>query len=403
MGAVAGALWLVSSQRATEASGTAPLPPLQRPTWLEIDRTALAANVGHLRQAIGADCRLMAVVKANAYGHGAVTVARTALQAGADQLAVAAVNEGTELRAAGIEAPILVLGYTPGWQAADLIRHDLTATVYDVDVARTFSAAATKTGANLSIHVKVDTGMHRLGVYPEDAPAFLAILSSLPGLAVEGIYTHFSTADAADKDFTHRQFDRFDALLNELETAGLRPAIAHAANSAATLSLPETHLQMVRCGIALYGLHPSAETLLPHGFRPVLRWKAHIAQVKELQPGDAVSYGNTYVASTQRTVAVIPVGYADGFPRSPRNWQSVLVEGQLAPILGQVCMDQTIVDVTAIVAAGARVQAGDEAVLIGSQKGVSLSAETVATRLGTINYEVVSSLLARLPRVPMEG
>jgi Alr-MurF fusion protein len=372
---------------------------MMRPTWLEIDLDVIRQNMHLLRQIIGQDRQLFAVVKANAYGHGATLVAPAALDGGADRLAVAAVNEAIELRQAGIQAPILLLGYVPAWQSEALLHYGLTATVYDAHVAKELSALARAQNSVITVHVKVDTGMHRLGLYPEETPDFLRLLSSLPGLSVEGLYTHFSTADESNKDFACQQLATFTTLLDRLAEEGLRPPLVHSANSAATLSLPASHLNGVRCGISLYGLHPSAETPLPDGLRPVMRWVARVAQVKELKPGDAVSYGNTYVADSHRTVAVIPVGYADGFPRSPRHWGSVLIGGHHAPILGRVCMDQTIVDVTEISAACEQVRQGDEVVLIGAQGNQSLSAEEVATRLGTINYEVVSRLMARIPRV----
>jgi Alr-MurF fusion protein len=374
----------------------------RRPTWLEIDLGAIRMNVGLLRQRIGPERTLFAVVKANAYGHGAMLVAPAALAAGADRLAVAAVNEGIELRAAGIHAPILVMGYVPGWQAEDLVRYDLAAALYDLEVAQEFNAIAESLGRTVTVHVKVDTGMHRLGLYPDELPAFLQRLAALPALQVEGLYTHFSTADEADKSFSYRQIREFVVLLERLAETGLCPRLVHSANSAATLSLDAAHFNGVRCGISLYGLHPSAETPLPVSFRPALRWVAQIAQIKHLEPGDMVSYGNTYVADRPRTLAVIPVGYADGFPRAPRTWGSVLIAGCLTPIRGRVCMDQSMVDITEVVADGASVRAGDEVVLIGSQGDAHLSAEDVAARLGTINYEVVSRLMARIPRVAIE-
>lgn len=378
-----------------------PRSPIRRPTWLEIDLGAIRTNVGLLRQRIGPERTLFAVVKANAYGHGAMLVAPAALAAGADRLAVAAVNEGIELRAAGIDAPILVMGYVPGWQAEDLARYDLTAALYDLEVAQEFNAIAQSLGRAITVHVKVDTGMRRLGLSPEKVPAFLQRLAAFPALQVEGLYTHFSTADEADKSFSQRQIGEFSTLLAQLTTMGLRPPLIHSANSAATLSLSAAHFNSVRCGISLYGLHPSAETPLPDDFRPALRWVAQIAQIKHLEPGDTVSYGNTYVADRPRTLAVIPVGYADGFSRAPRSWGSVLIAGRLAPIRGRVCMDQSMVDITEIVADGVSVQAGDEVVLLGAQGNAQLSAEDVAAQLGTINYEVVSRLMARIPRVAM--
>jgi alanine racemase len=373
-----------------------------RPTWIEIDRQALINNVQQIRRRIGPDCLLMAVVKANAYGHGAAPVAQTLLAAGADRFAVATLAEALELRQNGIAAPIQVLGYTPAWQMADAVRQGIVVTVFDLETVQALDAAAAAVGARAPVHLKINTGMNRLGLLPQQTGEFLALLRDFSHIKVEGIFTHFATSDT-DLDFARVQLDRFTALLRELELAGLRPRLAHAANSAATLSLPEAHLDMVRCGIILYGLDPDVEgSPVPASFRPVLRWKAQIAQVSYLQPGDAVSYGREFVACAPMTVAVLPVGYADGFPRRPLTWGSVLIHGDSAPILGRVCMDQTVVDVTAI-AAHTPVRQGDEVVLIGEQGAQTLSAAEVARRLGTINYDVVSRILARVPRILVDG
>jgi alanine racemase len=373
-----------------------------RPTWIEVDRLALANNAHQIRRRIGPDCLLMAVVKANAYGHGAVATAQTLLAAGAERCAVATLDEALELRRAGIAAPILVLGYTPGRQAPEALRHDVTLTVFDLETARAFAGAAQDAGKPITVHVKVNTGMNRLGIAAQEAGGFLRALAGLGGIHVEGIFTHFATSDT-DRGFAAVQFARFTGVLEELERGGLRPPIAHAANSAATLTMPETHLQMVRCGIALYGLAPDVEgTPLPAEFRPVLAWKAEVAHVTRLQPGDAVSYGREFVAQQPMTVAVVPVGYADGFPRRPHTWGSVLIHGAPAPILGRVCMDQCVVDVTAI-AAQTPVRQGDEVVLIGRQGDRTLSAEEAGDRIGTINYDVVSRILARVPRLYVDG
>ncbi len=389
----------------------------QRPNWLEIDLAAIANNVQRLRQLIGPDCLLMAVVKANAYGHGAVAVAGAALDAGANRLAVAALNEAVELRMAGIDAPILILGYTPPRQAADVSHYQATATIFDLEMAQALGTVAT-TEEPAVVHVKVNTGMNRLGLSCEATLDFLTTISKIPHLKIEGIFTHFATADETDKRHTLAQFTRFSTLLHQLEDVDLRPPIAHAANSAATLTLPQTHLQMVRPGIALYGLHPDAEqTQLPAGFRPALCWKAEVAQIIELQPGDAVSYGREFIAAKPMRVAVIPVGYADGFPRRPYNWDSILIRGQFAPILGRVCMDQTIIDITNIAnAIGCTpdnngnngnnavdmqepIQQGEEVVLIGHQGASQLSVDEISRRLCTINYDVVSRILSRVPRL----
>ncbi len=372
---------------------------LLRPTWIEISRQALANNVRRIRARIGPERTLFAVVKANAYGHGAALVAPLMLAAGADRLAVAAVNEAVALRQEGVAAPILVLGFTPEELGETLVRENLAATLYDLQVAQAWSHQAQALGARIRVHVKVDTGMHRLGIYPEEALDFLAALAQLPGLTVEGLFTHFSSADEADKRYTLEQLLRLTELVAALADRGLRPPLVHAANSAATLTVPTSHLDGVRCGIALYGLHPSPETRLDSGFQPVLSWKARVAQVKRLEKGAPVSYNRTYVAPAPRMVAVVPVGYADGFPRAPRTWGHVLVHGRPAPILGRVCMDQTVVDVSEHFAAGQPVARGDEVVLIGRQGDAALSAEAVAERLATINYDVVSRILPRVPRV----
>ncbi len=374
-----------------------------RPAWIEIDEGALANNVRQIRRLIGPQRLLAGVVKANAYGHGAIPVARQILAAGADRLAVATLSEALELRTAGIDAPILVLGYTPPRQAAEVVRAGVTATVYDVETAQALAEAAAQQGVRAAVHVKVNTGMNRLGLDPEDAPAFMEALRAMATLEAEGVFTHFATSDT-DRAFALVQAARFGAMIAALEAAGLRPPLVHAANSAATLTLPETHFDMVRCGIALYGLDPDEEmTPLPAGFRPVLSWKAEVAQVRTLPPGAGVSYGLEFVTRRSSTLAVIPVGYADGFPRRPLTWGGVLIHGKEAPIVGRVCMDQSLVDVTDIAAAGEPVRQGDLVVLIGRQGEAAISAEEAARRIGTINYDVVSRILARVPRIMVGG
>jgi alanine racemase len=367
----------------------------ERPTWLEVDLGAIAGNLRQVRHIVGPDVALMVVLKADGYGHGAVRIARTAINNGARMLGVACLSEGVLLRRAEIDAPILVLGYTPAWQARDAVLHDVTATVFDLDTARAFSRAAGEVGRTARVHVKVDTGMGRLGLLPDQVLPFLQQAVLLPDLEIEGILTHFSVADEADKGYTRWQLDRFTAVLDQIDQAGIAIPLVHAANSAALLTLPEARFDMVRLGIALYGLAPSPDTPLPPGFHPALSFKTRVAQVKSLPPGSAVSYGNTYRTQGKEIIAVIPVGYADGFRRAPAHWGHVLVRGQQAPIVGRVCMDQTMIDVTHIPG----VRQGDEVVLIGRQGRESITVEQVAERLGTINYEVVSEILARVPRV----
>jgi alanine racemase len=366
-----------------------------RPTWVEVDLEAVAYNVRQVKEIVGPDVQVLAVLKADAYGHGAITVARTALNNGASFCGVASVNEAVRIRQGGVDAPILVLGYTPAWLAKQALLYDVTLTLYDADMARAYSRAAAELRRTARVHVKVDTGMGRLGLLPDQVVPFVQEIRDLPGLDLEGIFTHFSIADDETLDYTRWQLDRFLGVLGQLAGIGVNFSLVHCANSAALFRLPETRFNMVRLGLALYGLQPSPHVQLPEGFRPALTWKTTVAQVKALPPGSYVSYGNTYQTQGEETIAVIPVGYADGFRRAPTRWQSVLVRGQRAPIVGRVCMDQTMIDVSHI----PNVRVGDEVVLIGRQGEDAITAEEVADWLGTINYEVVSEILARVPRV----
>ncbi|MBN1937661.1 MAG: alanine racemase [Anaerolineae bacterium] len=367
----------------------------ERPTWLEVDLEAVANNLRQVRQIVGTGVGVMVVLKADGYGHGATRIARTAINNGAAMLGVACLGEGVGLRQTGIDAPILVLGYTPAWQAREAVLNQIIVTVFDLDTARSFSRAAGEVGRIARVHVKVDTGMGRLGLLPDEVLPFMKEAITMPNLIVEGIFTHFSVADEAEKNYTYAQLKQFKDILAQIQGVGAHIELIHAANSAALLSVPEARFNLVRLGIALYGLAPSAEIPLPDGFRPALSFKTRIAQVKTLPPGSYVSYGNTYRTHGEERIAVIPVGYADGFRRAPSHWGYVLVRGQRAPIVGRVCMDQTMIDVTHI--SGAR--QGDQVVLIGRQDEETITVEQVARRLGTINYEVVSEILARVPRV----
>ncbi|TME13843.1 MAG: alanine racemase [Chloroflexi bacterium] len=369
-----------------------------RPTWVEIDLSAIANNTRQIKALLGPRVRILASLKADAYGHGVVKVARTVLHNGASMLGVATVSEARPLREAGIAAPILVFGYVPPWQMREAVRLDLAVTLYSVESAQALSRAALALKQSAKVHIKIDTGMGRLGIRAEQVDEVLALVReilALPGLEMEGIFTHFALADTQDQAHMYLQLARFREVVGTLEELGLRPPLVHAANSAALLSLPESHFDMVRPGIALYGLDPSEEVPIPESFRPALSFKTQVSQVKVIPAGECISYGCTYVTETPTRVAALPVGYADGFRRAPTNWGSVLLHGQAAPILGRVCMDQCIIDVTHI----PQTRVGDEVVLIGRQGQASLTAEIVAQRLGTSNYEVVSAILARVPRV----
>ncbi|PDW02555.1 alanine racemase [Candidatus Viridilinea mediisalina] len=368
----------------------------ERPTWLRVDLDVLAGNVHQLCHL--AQVPLMAVLKGDGYGHGAVRTARTALSAGAAALAVATLGEGRTLRDHAISAPILLLGYTPPWQAEAVARLGLDATLFDPEAAEALSAAGSNLGQPVRVHIKVDSGMGRLGLLPEQVLPFLRSLQHLRGLEVYGIYTHFASADAPDLGSTEAQLGRFMQLLASLEAAGLRPPIAHAANSAALLRMPATRLDMVRPGIACYGLAPSSSSPLPEGMHPALSFHSEIAQVKQHPAGSPISYGGTFVTSQTSTIATIPVGYADGVRRSP-PWRSVIVRGQRVPIVGRICMDYLMADVSAV----AHVRRGDAVVLIGSQGQASINADEIATWLDTISYEVLTGIMPRVPREVGEG
>jgi alanine racemase len=380
-----------------QAPGAKQVVPLHqdRAAWMEVDLGAIAGNLRRLRE-IAAPAGVMAVLKADAYGHGAVRVARTAVQHGAAMLATAVLSEAAMLRQHGITAPILVLGYTPAWQARDVVRLGVAVSLFSLDLAQHLSRAALALQRPpVPVHIKVDTGMHRLGLQPDEVIPFAQQVAALPGVTIEGLFTHFATADAADPAYALEQIARFERLLDAWERAGLpRPRFIHAANSAATLRFPQAHYDLVRTGIALYGLHPSPDVRLPPGFSAALALKTQLAQVKALPAGEPVSYGATWVTPRPSRIGVLPIGYADGFRRAPENWGEVLVRGRRIPTVGRVCMDMCMVDLTDVPEA----RVGDEVVLIGEQQGELLTAEEVASQLGTINYEVVSQILARVPR-----
>lgn len=375
-------------------------------TWAEVDLDAIAHNARGLKEHVGEKTELMAVVKANAYGHGAVPVAKTALENGASRLAVNRALEGVELRQAGITAPVLILGYSLPSEAETIVRWDLTPTVTTVEGALALSAMSDRQGKITPIHVKVDTGMGRFGLLPDEVAVFVRRVSELPGLKLEGLFTHFAVADLADKTYTRRQFGLYSQVVEQLEEAGLAIPLKHVANSAATLDLPEMHLDMVRCGIALYGLRPSVvgygvPTVLEPAIllKPAMALKSRVARVRTLPPGSSISYGCTYTTTRPTPVALVPVGYGDGYHRILSNRGSVLIGGKRAPIVGRVCMDQFVVDVTGIEG----VRQDDEVVVFGQQGEEEISAEEVAALAGTINYEVVTSILPRVTRVYLRG
>lgn len=370
--------------------------------WAEIDLAAIAHNIRALKALLPTETQLLAAVKANAYGHGAVEVSRTVLANGASYLGVARPGEALALRQAGIEAPILIFGYSPPEMALDLAGHGLEQCVYDIDTARAFSARLKEGPQPLAIHLKVDTGMGRLGLAcPNEATIdpwveLVKELNHLPGLVFKGLFSHFATADSRDKTFAEGQFRQFEACLAALEANHLRPPLGHMANSGAIIDLPATHLDMARAGISVYGLYPSGEVQKERVvLRPALSLKARVIHLKTVSPGSPISYGCTWKASRDATIATIPIGYADGYNRGLSNKGMMVVGGQRVPIVGRVCMDLTMVDVTAVPG----VKIGDEVVVIGRQGGTEVSADDVAAWNDTINYEVVAALTDRVPRI----
>lgn len=381
-------------------AGRQPSPPI----WAEIDLAAIGHNVTALKHLIGPGVRLLVAVKANAYGHGAEQVARMALQSGASDLGVARIEEGLALREAGIEAPILIFGYTHADFTPQLLANDLVPTVHSLENAQGLAAAAKAQGRELPVHIKVDTGMGRLGIRCAIGEAeeinrvaeAVERIVRLEGLRMQGLYTHFATADHADKAYAQRQFSIYASLLDRLTASDLDVGLRHAANSGAIMEMPETHLDMVRAGISLYGLYPSGE--VDHtriDLKPALSLKARIIHLKRVPADTCISYGCTYRTTSSATIATVPAGYADGYSRALSNRGVMLVGERRVPIVGRVCMDLTMIDVSDL----PDVAVGDQVVLVGRQGGAEISADEVAGELGTINYEVVSALTSRVPRV----
>ena len=368
----------------------------KRSAHIEIDLGAIAHNVATLSAQV-APSRFMAVVKADAYGHGAVPVAEVALASGADCLAVALVQEGIDLRRAGIEAPILVLSEQPDSQIGDIVSHGLIATVYSVPFIDALEREVRQRNVDgQQVHLKIDTGMNRVGVHPMEAVERAGrIIACGPWLTLTGLYTHFATADDVESTFAAEQLRRFESVHDGLQRAGIDVETVHAANSAGAFVLPESRLDMVRFGISVYGIAPS-ESLenMCATLRPALSLKSNVSYVKRVRVGEGVSYGSRYRCATSTTIATVPIGYADGIARrSGLAGVEVLIGGRRHPIVGVVTMDQLMVDVGDL-----EVAVGDEVVLIGEQGDDRISANDIAHRLGTIGYEVVCALSERLPR-----
>ncbi len=368
-------------------------------TWAEIDLDALTKNIKNIRAKVDKQTMVMAVVKADAYGHGAVEVSRCLLANGADCLAVADLDEAIELREAGIDAGILILGVSSLEECEELVKYDITATVFNYGFAKALSDAALKLEKTAKVHIKIDTGMSRIGYLAAENDEKLTDeiirIAELPNLYVEGIFSHFATADEKDNAFTKRQLAEFLDVCNLLSRRGLKIPIRHIANSAGIMSHPETHLEMVRAGVIIYGLYPSNEVdrseLILH---PVMKFKSRITHIKEIKER-SVSYGREYIAHEAVKVATVPVGYADGYTRMLSGKAKMITKDKACEVIGRICMDQCMIDVTNV----HNINVGDEVIIFGDGE---ITAEALAETLGTINYEVVCMVSRRIPRIYLE-
>lgn len=370
---------------------------ITRPVWAEIDIDRLVHNIGEVRKVTEPSSRIMAVVKANAYGHGAIQCSKVFLENDADTLAVATLTEAVELRGAGIKAPILILGYTPFEYAEEILKWSVTPTVYTIEEAVGLSKMAEAVGGVAVVHVKIDTGLGRIGFLTGDASLdAIEEIAQLPSLEIEGVFTHFALADTGDKEYTRKQFEDFMGFTDRLETRGIRPSMRHVSNSAAIIDLPEYSLEVVRPGSMLYGLYPSDEVDIHRvDLKPAMTLKTRLSNVKTVPPGTGISYGLTYTTGTESVIGSLPVGYADGYSRALSNRAEVLVKGRRVPVVGRVCMDQCMVDLTGVEGVGI----GDNVILFGGGVEDAPTVEDVAGWMGSIYAEAVSIISRRVPRV----
>lgn len=364
---------------------------VERATRVIVDLGAVSHNVAEIRKKIGNERGLMAMVKADGYGHGAVEVSQAALGSGADSLGVALAEEGQQLREAGIKAPILVIGLIQPKEAYKVVKFRLSQAVASVELLEALDGEAGKASTKVNVHVKVDTGMARIGIKPEDAVSFVRKVMGFKNLNLEGIFSHFPSADERDKTFSMGQLQLFEQVISNLQLAGIEVPKKHMANSAGVLDLPQSYYDMVRPGIMLYGLYPSGEVSRSIELRPAMTFKTKVSQVKVVPPGTPVGYGRTFVTRKKTTVATLPVGYGDGYNRLLSNRGEVLIKGRRVPVIGNICMDMCMADASNV----EDVQPGDEVILFGED----LPVEEIATKIGTIVNEVVCVVNKRVPRI----
>jgi alanine racemase len=366
-----------------------------RPTVCYIDHESLRWNFRQIRSLVGSQVKILSMVKANGYGHGAPAVARTLASAGSDAFGVAIIEEAIELRRHGITAPILVLTGAYLDQLELFFDHDLMAVVHDADLLQRLEAAVVRRGGNLHVHLKIDTGMGRIGFPAAECDSWLPQIKKLKAIKLEGIFSHFSHAESVEGQYTRKQLEIFHQLVQRLAAEGIAPPLIHLANSAATITLPEAYFNMVRPGLMLYGVYPSPEMVARISLKPVLSWKTRILQLKSVPSNTSISYGETFITKRDSLIATLPIGYADGYPRLLSNRGQALVGGKRARVAGRVCMDLTMLDVTDI----GKIQQGDEVVLLGTQENDAISADEMAAWADTISYEILTSIGARIPRI----
>jgi alanine racemase len=372
-----------------------------RRTWAQVNLNHLEHNLKKIKALVGSECKVMAVVKADGYGHGAVKASKVFEQSGADYFGVSNIDEAKQLRRNAVTKPILIFGYTPPENAGDLIDFSITQTVYDANVAKALSDAAVKRGTRIKVHIKVDTGMSRIGFLYHDPEKDRDVLNevlkiaSFPGIELEGVFTHFAVADEMKNKFTERQFFLFSHFYKELEKMGVIFPIKHCCNSAGVLNYPEYHLDMVRPGILLYGFTPNQKEMEIEGFYPAMELKTIVSHIKTVEEGTPVSYGMIYKTPCVKKIATLPIGYADGYSRILSNGAEVIIDGKRAQIVGRICMDQCMADVTAI----DDVKQGDEATVFGKSGAETISVEEIAENLGTVNYEIICQIGKRVPRL----
>lgn len=370
-------------------------------TWAEIDLDALKCNIKEIRKITSPKAMVMAVVKADAYGHGAVECSRLLLENGADRLAVSCFDEALQLRRDGINAPILILGASYDEEAKGIVSHDITACVFSHDFAHALSQAAKELNKTAKIHIKLDTGMSRIGyvsgIDDEAVTDEIMRIAALDNIEIEGVFSHFSTADERDSAYTRLQLERFLSVCRLLKKKGLNIPVRHIANSAAIMMYPETHLDMVRAGNILYGLYPSEEVDKNRlHLKKVMTLKSRITMVKELCEDRGVSYGKMYITERKTRIATVPIGYADGYTRMLNGKAQMLADGQPVDVIGKICMDQCMIDVTNV----HNINAGDEVVIFGAD---TVTADTLASWLNTINYEIVCMISKRIPRIYLQN